>query len=590
MVLLGLIVTAGWSARGDLSTAEYLAVEALADAAGGAIFMVAAVTVMRNRRRRAVPIGIVVGVWFFIGLARAAVLSRFYLDGVAQVLSAAATLTAWALLIIYVFATFAEERERSQRLRAANEELRAVRDSTRALLEEERGRLVEAVRSSVSPEIARLRSLIGLLGQPSGTAEITALADRVSAYSSDVVRETSRRLRLDQGVPSVPTVRPAVSAQVPTLAISYATASQPLVIPMGLIALRAVTVWLSQEDLPAALMGFLGIVVVTVAAVGFRIAIDRLLPRPSVAEFALTTGLIVAMAAAMTGVFRWARDGASGPEYVPLGMIFAFVLAVLAAARLVTGLEARWSWQTREWARVNAELESANEELRQEVYAVRDQLAGILHGPVQGRLAAASMALRMHVDAREAGEDADLAGTLRTTTTLLDRVQWDIEHLGRPDGDRPQTLGEGCGRIAANWRGLLEIDWVIDDRWRRSPEFVDSCLEVIGELVTNASRHADARRLRVSCEGVDEAQISITAIDDGSGPPASVVEGQGLAQVRRRHGSWRMGRGPWGGAEVTVLLRADAVRTEGASWPPPVAHPGSRLSVPAEDVARRTRG
>lgn len=576
MVLLGLIVTAGWSARGDLSTAEYLAVEALADAAGAAVFVVAAVTVMRNRRRRAVPIGIVVGVWFLIGLARAAVLSRFYLDGVAQVLSAAATLTAWALLIIYVFATFAEERERSQRLRAANEELRAVRDSTRALLDEERGRLVEAVRSSVAPEIARLRSLIGLLGQPSGTAEITALADRVSAYSSDVVRETSRRLRLDQGVPSVPTGRPADSAQVPTLAISYATASQPLVIPMGLIALRAVTVWLSQEDLPAALIGFLGIIVVTVAAVGFRIAIDRLLPRPSVAEFALTTGLIVAMAAAMTGVFRWARDGASGPEYVPLGMIFAFVLAVLAAARLVTGLEARWSWQTREWARVNAELESANEELRQEVYAVRDQLAGILHGPVQGRLAAASMALRMHVDAREAGEEADLAATLHTTTTLLDRVQWDIEHLGRPDVDRPQTLGEGCARIAANWRGLLEIDWVIDDRWPRSAEFVDRCLEVIGELVTNASRHADARRIRVSCEGVDEAQISITAIDDGSGPPAHVVEGQGLAQVRRQHGSWTIGRGPWGGAEVTVLLRADAVKTEGASWPPPVAHPGSR--------------
>lgn len=559
MIVLGLVVTTGWgTARGGLSLAQFFAVEFLADAAGGVVLMLAAVTVMRHRRQRTVPLATVVGVWVLIGLVRGIVLSRFSSLDAAQVASATLTLTAWALLIIYLAATFSEERERAARLQEANAELRAVRGSMQDVLEGERARLIDAVRRALSPEITRLRALVTVLDRPVSTGEITALADRVAAYSTGVIRQTSRELRGEDLPPAVrsaeaereagATVRPA------RLWLSYASVRQPVIIPMALITVRAISVWASQNDLAAALVGIVGLAVVTGLALVCRAIIDRVFRRPSWGEFIASTVLLLVMAASLTGIFQWARAGASGPTYVPLALIFAFVLAVLVAARLVVGLEARWARQTAELAHVNADLEQANRELSDEVHTVRDQLAGILHGPVQGRLAAASMALRMYVAAEESGESRDLASTVRTTTTLLDRAQADIEQIGRLDEAREVPLGIGVERIARTWQGLLEIDFEEDERWARPADFTSGCIDVIAELVTNASRHGNARRVAIRYRGVDEAHASIEVCDDGSGPSGQVIEGQGLGAVRRWGGEWRIDRGPEGGARVTVTL------------------------------------
>lgn len=556
MVVLGLLVTTGWgaSSRGGLSLVEYLLVELLADSAAGVLLLIASVTVMRHRRERPVPLAIVITVWFVIGLARGLVLSRFYLEDAGQVVSAAISLTAWAMLIIFLAATFSEERERAARLQVANAELRVIRQSMQHLLDEERARLIAAVRDAVSPEIARLRALVSRLDHPGSTAEITALADTVAEYSTGVVRKTSHELRGEESPPLTGQIERDDTVRAESVLSSYARACQPVVIPMGLITVKAISVWISQDD-AAILVGLVGLLAVTVLAILFRNLLDRILRRPSWAEFLLSSMLIAVASAALTTTFAWARGGASGPSYIPPAMIFAFVLVVLVAARLVAGLEVRAVRQTEELSRVNVELEAANGQLRDEVHVVRDQLAGLLHGPVQGRLAAASMALRMYVAAREAGEDVDLAATVRMATTLLDRAQADIEQIGKPDEMPAGTVEEGVSRIASTWSGLLDVEFVQSDPWPRTPEFVAGCVDVIAELITNASRHGDARRVLVSYTGLDSARVTIEAVDDGGGPEIHVTEGQGLAGVRRWGGMWHMERDTGGGTRVSVDLQ-----------------------------------
>lgn len=556
MIALGLVVTTGWgTSRGGLPLTEYFAVELLADAAGGAVLLVASVTVMRQRRSRPVPLVTVISVWIAIGLVRALVLSRFYLHDVVQIASATVTLTAWALLIIYLAATLSEERQRAARLQFANAELRAVRGSTQQILEAERTRLIDAVRRSLTPEISRLRALVAVLDRPVSTSEVTALADRVSAYSTGVIRQTSQDLRGDDLRPVVPATDADATVHPARVWLSYASVSQPVIIPIILVTFRAVTVWASQDDIATAVEGLVGLAVVAGLALACRAAIDRLTSRPSWKEFLASTMLVLAIAAGLTALFQWARAGASGPAYVPLVLIFAFVIAVLVAARLVSGLEARWTRETAELRRVNADLEQVNGELRDELHAVRDQLAGLLHGPVQGRLAAASMALRMYVAAQEAGEVKDLAATMRTTTILLDRAQADIELIGRSDAAPLESLVEGVERIARTWAGLLVISFEQDDRWVRPADFTTGCVDVIGELITNASRHGDARRVSIAYLGLDQETARIEMVDDGSGPAPGVIEGQGLAGVRRWDGTWELSRDPGGGARVTVILR-----------------------------------
>jgi signal transduction histidine kinase len=555
MIVLGLLVTTGWgSGQATRSVGHYILIELLADGAAAVVFIIAAVTVMRPRPQRPVAVPVVVGVWALIGLMRALVLDRFYVEGIVQIVSATVTLTAWALLIIYVAATLSDERERATRLREANAELLIVRDSVEDLLESERARLVEAVRESVSPEISRLRQLVTVLDRPSSTSEISALADRVAAYSTDVVRQASRDIRVDDAVPRPLLIASADGTQLPTVIQSYARVSQPILVPMALITLRALSVWASQDDLLAAALGLVGLVVVTGVGWLLRSAIDRLVRRPSLGELVVSSALVVAMSASLMLIFVWARGGASGPTYVPLPLIVTVVLAVLVAARLVVALDLRWRLQVAEWERVNDELETANQKLADEVHVVRDQLAGILHGPVQGRLAAASMALRMYVAARESGQQPDLNATVATATTLLDRAQTDIEQLGRGATEEVVSLEQGIERIAQNWSGLLSVEYQIEDPWPRPPDFTMDCIDLISELVTNASRHGDARSVSIRVDGVDAHGRVIEAIDDGSGPAGVVMAGQGLAGVRRWSGEWAVALAESGGARVTLTL------------------------------------
>lgn len=580
MVVLGLLVTTGWgaSSRGGLSIGEYLLVELLADAVAGSLLLVASVTVMRHRRERPVPLSIVVMVWFAIGLARGLVLSRFYLDDAGQVVSAAISLSAWALLVIYVAATFSDEHERAARVHEANAELRVLRDSMEDLLDRERERLIAAVRDALSPEISRLRALVTHLDRPGSTMEITALANALAEYSTGVVRRTSHELRGDEPLTLAPSIKRDAPVRPPGVLISYARASQPVVIPMGLITVKAISVWVSQED-AAVLAGLTGIATVTLLALVCRAALDRLVHRPSWLELIASTAMIAAMSTALAGIFPLARGGVSGPGHVPPAMTFAFVFAVLVAARLVVGLEGRAARQTQAMSRVNADLEQAARDLTAEVHIVRDQLSDILHGPVQGRLAAASMALRMYVSARESGEEADLASTMRTTTTLLDRAQSDIERLGRPGELHRESLDEGVQRLARMWHGLLEITFSQQDQWARPPDFVSACLEIISELVTNASRHGDARRIRITYAGLDSQRAVIEAVDDGAGPSAGASEGQGLGGLRRWSGTWELAKDGTGGARATVMLRHDPpadVSPPGFGAPTRAAHPDLR--------------
>lgn len=556
MIVLGLLVTTGWgSGQESQSLGQYILIELLADGAAAVVFVAAALTVMRPRPGRHVPMPVVVGVWTLIGLVRALVLDRFYVEGVVQIVSATITLACWALLITYVTATISEERDRSAKLRIAHAELLAVRESTEELLAAERVRLAEAVRQSVSPEISRLRQWVTVLDRPASTSEISALADCVAAYSTDVVRRASRDIRVDNSTP-----RPVLGArghggQLPTVMQAYARASQPILVPMGLITLRALTVWASQDDLLAAALGLVGLVMVTGLGWLLRVMIERFIRRPSSGELVASSALVVGMAVALMVIFDWAREGASGPNYVPLPLIVAFVVAVLVASRLVTALELRWQLQIADWERVNDEMETANRQLADEVHVVRDKLAGILHGPVQGRLAAASMALRMYVAAREAGEEPDLKSTVAMTTTLLDRAHADIERLGGGASDEDLTLSEGIDRIAMNWSGLLAMDAAVEDRWPRPGGLIVDCIDLIAELVTNASRHGDARHVHIRVQGIDAHSILIEAVDDGLGPSEDVAEGQGLAGVRRWDGRWSLESGDSGGARVTLTLR-----------------------------------
>lgn len=566
LLLIGLVFSSGRGVPGAYGgVARYAMVEVLGDAAGALVLLAAALTVLRGRWERTQPVVVVALVWAGVGLVRGLVFAQFYPDGVARIVNSVISVPVWALVVIYVFATYDEGRANAGRLRAANADMLAVQDSTEELLERERARLVSALRDTIAAEIGRLRGLVASLSDPGARAEISSLADRVAAYSTDVVREVSRRLRSEEGVLLGVELAPGESrVALPSMGGSYLRARQPIVVPSILFALKALTVTAWRWEAAALARDLVAFALMAGVLWLGRTAIERWLRPPSVLEVSLSTALDVVAALVVVGSLSVTRRGGDDPSFVPLPTIAVFIVAVLILARIVAAVGQRWSDLSAELAAVNAQLAHANAQLVAQLLQVREQLAEVLHGPVQGRLAAASMSLRMYVDAGEHGRAANLPEAVAATVTLLDRATVDLEQLSHPQVHRWATVPDGLANVVASWAGLVTVRWAIDDGWQRDPDLVDGIVEMAAELVTNASRHGGARSVHIDVRGLSADEVEVAAVDDGRGPAVTATAGQGLGAVAKWNGSWAIARTGDGCTRVAVRLRRSAQLTDDA--------------------------
>jgi hypothetical protein len=84
---------------------------------------------------------------------------------------------------------------------------------------------------------------------------------------------------------------------------------------------------------------------------------------------------------------------------------------------------------------VNGGIADTTRLLQRDGVVTRDQVSQLLHGPVQGRLAAVAMALQMHLAARRHGRQPPVA-VLR-------------EHAGTPRAVMPRTSTVRASRYRA---------------------------------------------------------------------------------------------------------------------------------------------
>jgi signal transduction histidine kinase len=109
-------------------------------------------------------------------------------------------------------------------------------------------------------------------------------------------------------------------------------------------------------------------------------------------------------------------------------------------------------------------------------------------------------------------------------------------------------------------RAGLEVDLQLEGRARPLPPGLDlSAYRILQEALTNAVRHADARRLTVAVRYDDEA-VELEVADDGHGPAADLGAsgGHGLVGMRERvalyGGELRLGTREGGGFAVVARL------------------------------------
>ncbi|MGE0305361.1 MAG: sensor histidine kinase [Acidimicrobiia bacterium] len=263
-----------------------------------------------------------------------------------------------------------------------------------------------------------------------------------------------------------------------------------------------------------------------------------------------------------------ARIAGLGLAYGLAGVVVAEVLELLRElGRSRTELAQR----IEHTERLQQMLLEADEEVRRNV-------AEALHGPVQGRLLAAEMALCKIRDDGTLGsrELAVLIDALETIRSVRDEDVRQLSHLLHPIA-LDIGLVVAVRSLVAQMESMynLDIDVSVDERieavdgpGRRGlpPSARLTLYRALEEAINNARKHGGARRLAVFLEYDGEDKLSLRVRDDGRGIAEGSTTGFGLTAIATRAGT-RGGSVDIGLADGVTELRA-AVRVRRQDFAP----------------------
>lgn len=415
------------------------------------------------------------------------------------------------------------------------------------------------VADSIRPQINHIRELLSRVDEAGRSTSLNVELQSVAEHSRELVRRASRetadlaRQRHDLESISGSKPRRILVGLWPTRGSTAALAT----------SVRATLLALAVTTIPVALASSFEALWLTVVAlfltVGINIAAWTMFGRfvnswPSITAWALIIIInflspLLAYAACTT-VLRLIF----GVTFLPRLPVAAGSMILIAG--IVITLSQIWA---RDWYALRSSesnIRSLTRQLQQleanteaEYERVCQQTARLLHGPIQGRLAAVAMSLSMW----RADQPGIPAETLASCRGLIDACLADLDAMMQGDGSLP-PVESSLRELRRRWSGLLEIEWRFDPHVVRHID-ADMTLrsrieDFIGDAATNASRHGLARCLSIYGYLSPQGTIDIRAVDDGTGPNLPIVVGSGLGALGSQDQDWTITRAPGGGCIV----------------------------------------
>ena len=430
-------------------------------------------------------------------------------------------------------------RQRQMRVLAAQQgrliDMRAEAEGYVHYQSSELARIVEGV---VSPEIVRLREDVLALDASADADRLQGIYDEIATYSNDVVRGISHEMSTPTVLPLLPDVRSDSDGRLMARLIGSARVNAPLTLLLALLLLLAQSSWGCLGVTSMAVSAFV-VVTIAVGSVGL---IGRLRRAP--------WSLAWLMMSAALGFLAYRLVLDAGPEQclwasTPLESATGAIVGVVLFLGLTVVVEASMQAAARvEMLEVtNRDLSEITGRLNHLGLVTREQVAELLHGPVQGRLAAVSLAIRLHMDSLQRGEDPSLSELKRRVDHLLDETSRDLQRLGREPVHSSRDVAERLTAVVIQWQGFLDLtvdtDALVVDVLHGHPDAAERLARCLDEAVTNASRHGGARRVMARCRIEEGSLLVLDVVDDGIGVIDSPTAGIGLESVTASGGVWQ---------------------------------------------------
>ena len=256
---------------------------------------------------------------------------------------------------------------------------------------------------------------------------------------------------------------------------------------------------------------------------GKRISVSNALNIPAVASLAayLPTGIaiyILGLQYPLVGLTTFTAGGV---------LMFAAICSTAWFALQRTRDE-----NAAEIQKVNSEIKHELDLLDQAVWVAQRKWSYIIHGTVQGALTVASSRLEMSAKPDEKLKLAVRADIERAKTVLS----------SPPNFDRP--LKELLGEIVDTWQGVCDVEYQIapsaQQALEKSKTSTTCLIEILKELVSNASRHGGASKFWLNAYLNSEGDLSIVAGNNGKVMSGELSTGLGFEMITKLTKNWSL--------------------------------------------------
>ena len=439
-------------------------------------------------------------------------------------------------------------------LQSSTARLVALRTSALADLADVRTRVRTLVVDQVLPRVRQLQTDLGDGDSQMTGDRVIRLSRIAEAYSHGIVRQAS------QQVSQLSTVRSAEDEIVDSNVrhVLPKELRQPLLISIRWSALvfgatLAPLILTGPPDDPG-LPILIGIcLLLAMLGVGaFLQARTATRSRTTFWTVCWTAGSVILDVGIFTAVGQLPARLSSPVPLISLTVI-VFTLAMLAASmeRHLCGIAA----QADNLAQVEEEITSINTGLQDDLAAEKRRVALLLHGPVQGRLAAVAMLLKL--DVAHAGPGEASVDTRERCQAILDHVVADLTAVVDGSFDEGLPLPDRLTQLAERWQGIAAVSLTSDGRVFEAvagdPGLRTWVFEIVEEGINNAVTHGLATRIDVQI-GLQDDLIEVSVCDDGVGLGANVEPGLGLPTIGRSPARLTLSALPPGGCHLLVAL------------------------------------
>ena len=442
----------------------------------------------------------------------------------------------------YVVQSRKEHFDAFQELQKSNEQLARLEETWWNALESERQTLVDSIDKTITPQLKLISSDLRVMradssGQSSSQARLQIdeqVLPKLRQHISRLTANTPQTMRGPEPTNLVPKPR-LVLSNLPVSASRSLIVGIVIGLPLfvSLVGISKVPLWLLQI-----------VAIYSPVFVIERIAkqVTRVSRIPNLFWVLLACVTVVTLRLTIFAGPAFVTVAASS-QTPPLmvGMVYTFSVLLASLDKYfldsyiaaVSGQQVAQGLLTTRLATIEAARQNT-----------RHNLARVLHGPIQGRLASVRLKLNM-LDERNRGQTQSSSdGSISEIADVIDEITHDLETLGEPRTLVTElTTIDQIALLQRNWMGFITVSYNCSPSaaamLASDPSLDRKVAAACMEVTTNASRHGDASELVISVELVNEDSIlRLIAQDDGSGVQSSMARGMGLKEIEAEGGQW----------------------------------------------------